>query len=94
MLKFCSAGNLARGLTESSHWSSQCSEFLAINGVISITPAPGTTSFTSALIWGLGELLKENSEGCNTSESQRKIIKAPNFPMRQISTRYQEDALL
>ena len=57
-------------------------EYLAATGPMGVTPVPGETSFTSALIYAMEALLEEKSQGrFTTVELLKKIMDdAPKFP--------------
>ena len=75
----CHAGVLAKGTRSVSDRSF---EFLAACGSNEVTPMPGDTSFTSALIWSLKLLAKKPS--FTTHQLLRKINEdAPDFPSHQ-----------
>jgi Caspase domain len=56
-------------------------EYLGACAAHQNTPAPGEASFTSALIWALGELRTKDS--FPVSELHQKIKQAPRFPKMQ-----------
>ena len=72
-------------------------EYLAATGPMGVTPAPGETSFTSALIYAMEALLEEKSQGrFTTVELLKKILDdAPTFPKTtqtpQLSSRNADD---
>lgn len=56
-------------------------ETLGASGYNETTPGPGPRSFTSALIWALGQL--KDTDGFDTKELKDKIREAPGFPKDQ-----------
>jgi hypothetical protein len=63
---------------------SRCFEFLGATNASTVTPIPGKTSFTSALIWALKEFAeKDPPQKFTTTELASKIQEAPHFPRDQ-----------
>ena len=60
-------------------------EYLGACGATEVTPLPGETSFTSALIWALKRLLETKPEGRFTTSELLAEIRdnAPHFPKEQ-----------
>lgn len=77
----CHAGELERNVR--ANFNRRAFEFLAATSANSTTKKPGIHSFTSALIWSLNHLLKDQ-ERFSTQELLRTILNdAPNFPADQ-----------
>jgi hypothetical protein len=77
----CHAGELERNVR--ANFNRRAFEFLAATSANSTTKKPGKHSFTSALIWSLNHLLKDQ-ERFSTQELLRTILnEAPNFPAQQ-----------
>jgi hypothetical protein len=74
----CDAGSLINGRGGSRF------EYLGACGSNESTAAAGPSSFTRALIWALKELRGKEKPIFSTSELQKKVFEAPNFPRYQI----------
>ena len=73
---------LSPGVPDSSHY--RLFEFLAATKPNATTSVPGKESFTSALIYALGELVDQNPEGrFTTLQLLDKIMKHEHFPKDQ-----------
>jgi Caspase domain len=70
------------GIVETRGSNSRASEFLAATAGDATTPKPGKSSFTTALIWALRELVNEKRR-FSTSDLTSKITEAPDFPRDQ-----------
>lgn len=73
----CYAGNFRSG-----GFSGRSFEYLAACSPGNVTRIPGPSSFTSGLIWALGELAEERGM-FTTSELSKKIKEKPGFPSDQ-----------
>jgi len=80
----CYAGDLGRN---QQAWGMRCSEFLGATSSQSTTMVPGKHSFTSALIWALETLAREQ-ERFTVSGLSRKIREAPDFPSDQVPVHF------
>ncbi|KAF2432800.1 hypothetical protein EJ08DRAFT_658796 [Tothia fuscella] len=74
----CNAGSLCQRRSPYSRF-----EYLGACAAKQETHRPGKESFTTALIWALKDLRKQPKCSFLTSELQRKVKEAPDFPKTQ-----------